>query len=285
MSRTDRRGYQLELRLQTRSLREHPVVTDLLTAAHGEVNVEVSGRITALSTAANPHQSRRRPLRVGCSVGHGLVGAGTLGCFLQFPKQKGAIGVLSNNHVLAATNLGSIGDPIYQPGLLDSGRDEDRIGTLSHMVPLKEHNLNQLDVAAAVLDPEIEVLGNRLPDGDIKKVRNPSFEDKFLAKIGRTTGRTQGELSVTELDGLQVDYPIGSNEFRSFRFSNVIEIIGTKHSFSAVGDSGSMVYSPRTRIGYAMIFAGSETGVSYAIPLPAALDAMEAEPLDGTVER
>lgn len=246
----------------------------------------MSGRITALGGDVNPYQSRSRPLHVGCSVGHALVGAGTLGCFVQFPKQRGTVGVLSNNHVLAATNLGAIGDPIYQPGKLDSGKNEDRIGSLSQLVLLDEKNLNQLDVAAAVLDPEIEVKGNDLPEGRLKGVENPSSEDSILAKVGRTTGHTQGVLSAMEIDGLQVEYSIGSKEFRCFRFSNVIEITGTNgFSFSAAGDSGSMVYSPRTRVGYAMIFAGSEMGHSYATPLPAALDALEAEPLDGTVDR
>ncbi|MEW2558502.1 hypothetical protein [Streptomyces griseorubiginosus] len=284
MSPTESRGYRLELRLQTRELRDLPAVADLLTAARGEVHVEVTGRISALGTQPNPYQSRHRPLQVGCSVGHGLVGAGTLGCFVQFPGHPDTVGVLSNNHVLAATNVGSIGDPIYQPGKLDFGEPEDRIGQLSHIVPLEEGKENYLDVAAAVLDPEIRAVGNILPEGNLEKVDDPSFEDVHLAKVGRTTGHTKGRLSATEIDLMQVEYCLGRTEFRYFNFSNVIEITGTNgFGFSAPGDSGSMVYSPRTRVGYAMIFAGNKEGkLSYAVPLPAALHAVKAEPLNGT---
>ncbi|MFE9115740.1 hypothetical protein ACFYN9_39930 [Streptomyces collinus] len=288
MSRKETRGYQLELRLEVGELREHPAVVDVLTAARGEVNVEVTGRISALGTQQNPYQCRHRPLQVGHSVGHGLVGAGTLGCFVRFPGQPGTVGVLSNNHVLAATNRGAIGDPVFQPGRLDSGgRPRDRIGALSHFVPLEEGKENQLDVAAATLDPEIKTIGNRLPEGDLEKVLDPSFDDDLLAKVGRSTGHTKGRLSVTELDLMQVEYRIGNAEFRYFNFSNVIEIAGTNgFSFSAPGDSGSMVYSPRTRVGYAMIFAGNDmANRSYAMPLPAALHAVKAEPLNGTEDR
>ncbi|QFR02070.1 hypothetical protein F9278_44560 [Streptomyces phaeolivaceus] len=287
MSHRESGGYRLELRLEERDLREHPAVAALLSSARGEVNVEVTGRISALGARHNPYRSRHRPLRVGHSVGHGLVGAGTLGCFVRFLGQPGTVGVLSNNHVLAATNRGTIGDPIFQPGMLDSGCPNDRIGTLSHLVPLEERKENQLDVAAATLDPGIETMGNFLPEGVLEKVDEPSFDDDLLAKVGRSTGHTKGHLSATEVDLMQVEYRIGEAEFRYFNFSNVIEITGTHgFSFSAAGDSGSMVYSPRTRVGYAMIFAGNEVANrSYAMPLPAALHAVKAEPLNGTEDR
>ncbi len=116
---------------------------------------------------------------------------------------------------------------------------------------------------------------------------DPSFDDVILAKVGRSTGHTKGHLSATEFDLMRVEYRIGDAEYRYFRFSNIIEIEGTNgFSFSAAGDSGSIIYSPRTRVGYAMIFAGNEeANRSYAMPLSAALRAVKAEPLTGTEDR
>jgi hypothetical protein len=61
---------------------------------------------------------RFRPLKGGCSIGHPLITAGTLGCAIKLGGVKYG---LSNNHVLAAASSAqnpraSIGDPIYQPG-------------------------------------------------------------------------------------------------------------------------------------------------------------------------
>lgn len=64
---------------------------------------------------------------MGESVGHVRVTAGTIGCFGI--DQDGSVGILSNNHVLAATNAGRSADVILQPGRLDGGRAGDPTST------------------------------------------------------------------------------------------------------------------------------------------------------------
>jgi hypothetical protein len=49
-------------------------------------------------------QQRHRPLKIGVSVGHVDVTAGTLGCFVREPEGEGTF-ILSNNHVLAALKV------------------------------------------------------------------------------------------------------------------------------------------------------------------------------------
>ena len=92
---------------------------DLTKLAKGEVDVRYIGLV---EKRAGPwHRQRRRPLCIGCSVGHFNVTAGTLGAFVR-PRGGGPLAILSNNHVLANENRGKKGDDILQPGAIDDGR-------------------------------------------------------------------------------------------------------------------------------------------------------------------
>lgn len=74
-----------------------------------------------------------RPAMPGISIGHKNISAGTFGLVVQ---KNGKKLILSNNHVLADSNDGKIGDAIYQPGPIDGGTSADQIGTLFDYVPL-----------------------------------------------------------------------------------------------------------------------------------------------------
>ena len=75
-----------------------------------------------------------RPAPGGVSLGHVDITAGTLGCWV---RRNGELVILSNNHVIADSNLARIGDPIVQPGPTDGGRDpQDTIATLLDFVPI-----------------------------------------------------------------------------------------------------------------------------------------------------
>ncbi|MGH2570536.1 MAG: hypothetical protein ACRDGR_04880, partial [bacterium] len=63
---------------------------------------------------------RLRPAPSGISIGHIDITAGTLGGLVR-DKETGNVVILSNNHVMAASNDGTIGDPILQPGPADGG--------------------------------------------------------------------------------------------------------------------------------------------------------------------
>ena len=73
---------------------------------------------TGVIRAFMPNTGRIRPAPGGVSIGHINITAGTLGCLV---KKNNEVFILSNNHVLANSNNGQIGDPILQPGKYDGG--------------------------------------------------------------------------------------------------------------------------------------------------------------------
>src|SRR5215204_1900519 len=79
---TKGKEHKLAIRLQRRALEDHPVLTRIREQAKGEVDIKYIGRIQKLESAATL-QKRRRPLVVGCSIGHFKITAGTLGCFVK----------------------------------------------------------------------------------------------------------------------------------------------------------------------------------------------------------
>lgn len=79
------------------------------------------------------HTQRERPARCGLSIGHYKITAGTQGCIVT---KNGKKYILSNNHVLANSNAGAIGDPIYQPGPYDGGGPDEQIAALAEFVQI-----------------------------------------------------------------------------------------------------------------------------------------------------
>ncbi|MEJ7591584.1 MAG: hypothetical protein WKF77_08545 [Planctomycetaceae bacterium] len=111
---------RLAIRVQRRSLLDHPMLDQIRKQSKGELDVRYVGRIIKLETPKTL-QKRRRPLVIGCSIGHQDVTAGTLGCFALTRSGKKKV-ILSNNHVLANENDAKAGDAILQPGKFDGGR-------------------------------------------------------------------------------------------------------------------------------------------------------------------
>ncbi len=72
-----------------------------------------------------------RPSPGGVSEGHYKISTATQG---GVAKKKGIRYILGNNHVLADSNAGKIGDPIWQPGPADGGTAADEIAKLSEFV-------------------------------------------------------------------------------------------------------------------------------------------------------
>jgi len=78
-------------------------------------------------------RDRWRPAPPGVSVGHADITAGTFGCLVQRGTERL---ILSNNHVLANSNQGQVGDAILQPGRADGGVDADKIAELADYIAL-----------------------------------------------------------------------------------------------------------------------------------------------------
>ena len=220
-------------------------------------------------------QKRLRPLIRGASVAHEKVTAGTLGAFVTLAGDD-ATYVLSNSHVLADSGRGAVGDRVLQPGPYDGGGADDVIGHLAKSVPLDPDNPNVVDCALAKLDDGIDVDLEGL-DGALVGVADAAEVREEVRKIGRTTAISTGRVSAVEVDGVPIGYEIGV-----LTFDDQVEIEGVGDSFSAGGDSGSLIYVPSNHHGIGLLFAGSETGgpggngLTYANPLTVVLEKLGA---------
>lgn len=262
--------YRLAVRVQHRDLVGSSRLAAIERAARNEVDVRYIGRLTKL---ALPQQQRVRPPRIGSSVGHVAITAGTIGAFVRLdddPRPR----LLSNNHVLADENRGEIGDAILQPGRLDDGTpDTDTIAALESFQRLETDQVNHVDAALALLAEEVEVIT------EIEGIGTPSSlvaaEDILeVAKAGRTTGLSYGIITAIEVDNVVVDFSTGR-----LRFDGQIEIAGTGvQPFSKGGDSGALIVDVAHVGAVGLLFAGSDqggphdTGVTYANPLSAVFD-------------
>jgi hypothetical protein len=253
------RSVHLAIRLVDRADAD-VVLSGLGEAARAEVDVRVIGRVTALSSPTlDQLQQRVRPLRPGLSVGHPDVTAGTLGGFVRRPDSSELL-VLSNNHVLADSGAGRVGDLTLQPGVADGGTTADRIGVLSAFQPLSDEPGNLVDAAVAALDDGVGAEPGSYPGGPLAALV-ASVDDvdpeEGVEKLGRTTGHTRGRITAVEVDGVGVQYDDGVHTF-----DDQVEIEGVSGGFSAGGDSGSVIWRSRDRAPLALLFAGSDTGGS-----------------------
>jgi hypothetical protein len=266
--------YSIAVRVQSPLLMDGEEIAAIRHIAKGEVDVKYIGQIQ--KRQAPWYQQKCSPIRIGCSVAHFKVTAGSVAAFAQSSAQLPML--LSNNHVLANENDAAIGDPILQPGPFDGGQNPtDRVGALTQFVPLNFTAVNTVDCAVATLDDgaafdskNLDLLGQF---GGVRTL--PVNVGDVVAKIGRTTGVTHGKITAIELDNVTVGYDNGNAVF-----NGQIEIEGTGTlPFSRGGDSGSLVVD-QNNLATALLFAGGDTGgsngmgVTYANPIGAVLQAL-----------
>jgi hypothetical protein len=208
-----------------------------------------------------------RPALPGYSIGHHNITAGTFGCLVRDirrccckPEKEsdctqsreecaGDYLILSNNHVLAASNQGKPGDLILQPGPFDGGvYPSSAIATLERFEPIvftfpQGYNL----VDAAVARPShsrnatASIIGILIPRGV-----DQAFIGAPVIKAGRTTQVTVGIVIAVNAT-VAINYGIGVAVFRH-------QIITT--AMAAGGDSGSLLMDANlSAVG--LLFAGS----------------------------
>lgn len=229
-----------------------------LADADFPVNVIRTGIIDAF-----PHRFRDRPAPGGVSVGHRDITAGTIGSLargLTAPRANRLL-VLSNNHVLANTNAGRIGDPILQPGPADGGRDPaDKIAILERFVPINfaAGSVNYVDAATAWAWPDrvrqehVYLSGGTRTYFRIGTTPVAPTPGLAVGKSGRTTQLTRGTVTAIGVT-INVSYPGG----RSAQFRDQVRVVGSTGDFSAGGDSGSVIWTwDARRAPVALLFAG-----------------------------
>ncbi|WP_369139568.1 hypothetical protein [Modestobacter versicolor] len=260
------------------------VLAGLDDAAREEVDVRVIGPVRPLRSPGGwtPEelQQRVRPLRPGLSVSHPDVTAGTLGGVVRRRGTDGLL-VLSNNHVLAASDAATEGDPVLQPGVADGGTPADRVGTLIGWVRFTDAPGNLVDAAVAALDAGVDADPGALPGGPLAAAVAAVDDvdpDELVEKVGRTTGHTRGRITAVEVDGVGVQYDDGVHTF-----DDQVEIEGLTGAFSAGGDSGSVIWRSSDRAPLGLLFAGSTEGgsngggVTFANPLATVLRLLDLD--------
>ena len=290
------KGFGVEIRIQRKGGVAHEMA-DELKREHGDaVNVELLERLeippinSVLQRQPKPlRMQARRPLEIGTSVGHIDAGPGTLGAFVEY---QGRDAVLSNAHVFAPPGS-KILEEIFQPGSEGIALSEnDRIGQLTDRIYFRKKGSNTVDAAICVLDDDVEYIGNVVPDWCEAACRGSKIKDvgsvfdkkkgSVLAKVGRTTGYTEGILTAMSVDDLTVLYHGTGN----LRFDNAIEVTwkDLRHPFAQPGDSGSLIFDPDTMKAVGLHFAGGvikrqgkKVGVSYACDLDAVLGSLKSK--------
>jgi hypothetical protein len=214
-----------------------------------------------------PFKGRYRPAPGGVSVGHFKITAGTLGCLVTKGR---ALYILSNNHVLADSNKGKIGDPILQPGPIDGGKvPADVIAKLSQFVPIKFGGApNQVDCAIAQTSPTLVTPLDRC----YGKIGLPPVACRLnllVKKCGRTTQFTRGRITDCNAT-VRVSY--GTSGTAVFQ-QQIIVVSLTAVPFSQGGDSGSLIVTDTGNRPVGLLFAGSATH-TIANPIAAVLGAL-----------
>jgi len=215
--------------------------------------------------STNP-TAKHRPVPNGVSVGHPNITAGTVGCIVT---QGCHTLMLSNNHVIADSNMGFIGERILQPGPFDGGRDPyDQIGTLFDYVniTMSTSASNRVDAALALVDGS-DFTNTTLSDGygQPKSDWLVPQAGMNVMKSGRTTGYTEGVIT-----GINAMVNVNYNSCCA-RFVGQVVIEGAGNpDFALGGDSGSLVVfrgGPDDRRPVALVFALADSGAVFANPI------------------
>jgi hypothetical protein len=231
-----------------------------LAASLVTLAVLCSALLTAPGFADGGANHRVRNLNFGVSGGNvkdvtrRFCCSGTLGALLT--AANGNQYILSNNHVVGLASKAAVGDDISQPGLIDSNCNVATVvADFTTAVPLNQN----VDAAIAQLRP-----GTMSATGNIEDIGTPSSitvnpaVGMAVIKSGRTTGFTSGTISSINTS-VSVRYPksCGASGGTLFTFTNQV-IIGSS-TFSAGGDSGSLILTNNGHNPVALLFAGSSS--------------------------
>jgi hypothetical protein len=229
------------------------------------------------------NRARVRPAPGGFSATNVGYGLGTLGCLAvgrHQPRDERLL-CLSNNHVFALSNGGTLGDCICQPSVNDGGTcPDDQIAVLESFYPISfGAGVNYVDCAAGWCLPR-EVtpkLGSQTAEGvdyfDISAQTRAAALRMLVGTSGRTTQMTQGTVTAVDWSG-RIPYGPPGEAY----FANQIVVEGNEgRPFAAQGDSGSIVWTwDHRRHPVGLLFAGSgaQTLVN---PIDAVLAALDVD--------
>ena len=265
------------------------ITTTVTVTAVSQANATASGSASVTVTPMG-QQAQSAAIALGTSGGNAndsttdpsthtiTCCGGTLGSLVT---RGGTQYILSNNHVLARTDLapkplsGQMGEAIIQPGLVDTATCTQSgartVANLSDFYNLELGTGTKIDAAIALVMPgNVDPSGNILYLGapDANGVPTPAAPHAGIgvsatpamqvAKSGRATGLTCSTVMAVAVNAsVQYHKGCGSSTTFSVSFTNQVDIAGG--SFSAEGDSGSLIVSQASADPVALMYAGSDT--------------------------
>lgn len=217
--------------------------------------------ISAFTQTAN-RADQDFPIELGTSGGNvndhsrAFCCSGTLGAAVT---RGGALHILSNSHVLGRVGFAVEGEDISQPGAIDTGCRIDPSNIVADYVTSPAPGVSNVDAALALaregaVNPTGEIIGIGIPSAT---PATPAVGGA-VAKAGRTTGLTCSSIGSVDTDVL-VMYQDGCNSGRKRRISYTNQVVINSSSFSAGGDSGSLIVTADTRQPVALLYAGSSS--------------------------
>jgi len=247
---------------------------------------EVTGEIVAYrgrpssSTGVDPKTKQSTPVKTGTSgswrydLANGYCCSGTLGSLIQIGGNKY---ILSNYHVLYSDivnggngRIAQSGDPVIQPGLVDTGCSTGIAQNVASLVSgggsLPNSNIDA--GIAQVISGMVDTTGSILNIGTISSATASPFINQTVKKMGRTTG-----LSKSSVSGLNATVSItyenecaGSDSFTK-TFTGQIITKNSSCAFLNSGDSGSLMVQDVTTNPKAvgLLYAGSSTCNKFSI--------------------
>ncbi len=238
--------------------------------------------------------------------------SGTLGALIT---RAGTFFILSNNHVLDKSDTGAAGDPVTQPGLVDNNCNGGAlVANLSQAAALKPtantttgacagsailcgpapSNVDAaiaqivpatVDTTGAILDlaasPGSTSIGSAPPSSALAVPSAVLAANTRVAKSGRSTGLTCSTLqSINTTVTVNYSATCGGPSAFTAVFSNQLIINGG--TFSATGDSGSLIVTADAARPLGLLYGGNSTSTS-ANPIGDVLAAFQSGPNSATI--
>jgi hypothetical protein len=164
--------------------------------------------------------------------------------------------ILSNNHVLGRADQAVAGEDISQPGMIDANCAVTTVvGDFTISSPLGSNvDASIAQLRTGQMDSTGFIEGIGVP---ARAVVNPTV-GLAVTKSGRTTGTTTGTIASINTS-VSVQYQRSCGSGKKFTVSYTNQVVINSSTFSAGGDSGSVILSSSGKNPVALLYAGSST--------------------------
>ena len=257
------------------SVLPNPSLVVVTAVSQADTTKTGTGRVQVFQSNINQN-AQSLPVKLGTSGGNAddksgrFCCGGTLGSLLI---RNGSFYILSNNHVLARSDQAVPGEPISQPGIIDTNCSTvgtNTVANLTSFVNLQASGTN-VDAAIALIVPgAVDLTGSILLLGSTATGSAPDAGPPHqgrgilasigerVAKSGRTSGLSCSTVAATNLS-TSVTYQTQCNGGTSFTVTYRNQVAVSGGGFSAGGDSGSLIVDQLTADPVALLYGGSDT--------------------------